>query len=238
MCGFAEDLGTQTSQPTALTDRETELESDSCIYPIVGTGVCPALERMSKENQVWEGVPLAAEGDHSTRDGSTCPTISGAPGCLASPTGTGFPYPWEYIKVVHFHLQDSFPQGSLSLWSVYPSFTAVFVILCVLVSHFDYFSLPDHKPHENEDCVCFDSLSDFPGGSDGKESAMQETRLQSQGWEDPLEKGMATHSSILGWRIPRTEESEGLQSMRSQRIVTTEWLTLNTLIKMLSPIKL
>ena len=115
MCGFAEDLGTQTSQPTALTDRETELESDSCIYPIVGTGVCPPLERMSKENRVREGVPLAAEGDHSTRDGSTCPTISGAPGCLASPTGTGFPYAWEYVKVVHFHLQDSFPQGSLSL---------------------------------------------------------------------------------------------------------------------------
>ena len=36
--------------------------------------------------------------------------------------------------------------------------------------------------------------------------AMQETRVQSLGWEDPLEKGMATHSSILAWRIPWTEE--------------------------------
>ena len=35
---------------------------------------------------------------------------------------------------------------------------------------------------------------------------MQETQVQSLGWEDPLEKGMATHSSILAWRIPRTEE--------------------------------
>ena len=38
------------------------------------------------------------------------------------------------------------------------------------------------------------------------------------GWEDPLEKGMATHSSILAWRIPRTEEPGGLQSMGSQRV--------------------
>ena len=38
------------------------------------------------------------------------------------------------------------------------------------------------------------------------------------GWEDPLEKGMATHSSILAWRIPRTEEPGGLQSMGLQRV--------------------
>ena len=43
--------------------------------------------------------------------------------------------------------------------------------------------------------------------------AMQETWIQSLGWKDPLEKGMATHSSILAWRIPWTEEPEGLQSM-------------------------
>ena len=40
--------------------------------------------------------------------------------------------------------------------------------------------------------------------------AMQETRIQSLGWEDPLEKGIAAHSSILAWRIPCTEESGGL----------------------------
>ena len=40
--------------------------------------------------------------------------------------------------------------------------------------------------------------------------AMQETRVRSLGWEDPLEKGMATHSSILVWRIPWTEEPGGL----------------------------
>ena len=46
---------------------------------------------------------------------------------------------------------------------------------------------------------------------------MQETQVQSLGWEDPLEKKMATHSSILAWEIPWTEESGGLQSIASQR---------------------
>ena len=48
--------------------------------------------------------------------------------------------------------------------------------------------------------------------------AMQETLVQSLGWEDPLKKAMATHLSILAWRIPWTEESHGLQSMKSQRV--------------------
>ena len=56
----------------------------------------------------------------------------------------------------------------------------------------------------------------FPGGASGKEPTCQCMRLkrwvQSLGWEDPLVKGMATHSSILAWRIPRTEEPGGLQS--------------------------
>ena len=45
--------------------------------------------------------------------------------------------------------------------------------------------------------------------------AKQETRVQSQDQEDPLEKAMATHPSILAWEIPRTEEPGGLQSMGS-----------------------
>ena len=44
----------------------------------------------------------------------------------------------------------------------------------------------------------------------------QETRVQSLGQEDPLEEGMATHSSVLAWKIPWTEEPGGLQSMGSQ----------------------
>ena len=49
-------------------------------------------------------------------------------------------------------------------------------------------------------------------------SVMQEIWVQSLGWEDTLEKGMATHSSILAWRIPLTEELGRLQSMGSQRV--------------------
>ena len=48
--------------------------------------------------------------------------------------------------------------------------------------------------------------------------SMRETQVQSLGREDPLEKGMATHSSILAWRIPWTEEPGGLRSMGSQRV--------------------
>ena len=54
--------------------------------------------------------------------------------------------------------------------------------------------------------------------------AMQETQIQSLGWEDPLEKEMAIHFSILAWRIPWTEEPGRLQSMGSQR-VRQNWAT-------------
>ena len=47
---------------------------------------------------------------------------------------------------------------------------------------------------------------------------MQETWVQSLSWEDPLEEGKATHSNILAWRIPWTEESGGLWSIWSQRV--------------------
>ena len=59
----------------------------------------------------------------------------------------------------------------------------------------------------------------FPRGSDSQEStAMQETWVPSLGCEDPLEKGMATHSIILAWRIPWTEEPGVFQSMESPRV--------------------
>ena len=48
--------------------------------------------------------------------------------------------------------------------------------------------------------------------------AIQETWVRSLGWEDPLEEEMATHSSTLAWKIPRTEEPGRLQSMGSQRV--------------------
>ena len=54
--------------------------------------------------------------------------------------------------------------------------------------------------------------------------AMQETRVRSLGWEDPLEKEMATRSSILAWRSPRTEDPDRLQSMGRKEPDTTERL--------------
>ena len=62
----------------------------------------------------------------------------------------------------------------------------------------------------------------FPGGASAKEPACQcrrhETWVQSLGQEDPMEEGMAAHSSVLAWRIPWTEEPGGLQSIESQRV--------------------
>ena len=58
-------------------------------------------------------------------------------------------------------------------------------------------------------------ILDSPGGSSGRESSYNAGDL---GWEDPLEKGMATHSGILAWRIPWIEEPERLQSMGLQRV--------------------
>ena len=55
--------------------------------------------------------------------------------------------------------------------------------------------------------------------------AMQETRVRSLGWEDPLENRMATHSSILAWRIPRTEETGRLQSVGHKELDMTERLS-------------
>ena len=62
-------------------------------------------------------------------------------------------------------------------------------------------------------------VTGFPGGSDGEDSACNVGDWGSiLGWEDPLEKGMPAHCSILVWRIPWTEEPGGIQSMGSQRI--------------------
>ena len=59
----------------------------------------------------------------------------------------------------------------------------------------------------------------FPGGSDGKEFVCNAgDQVRSLGWEDPLEEGMAIHSSIIAWRIPWTEEPGGLQSIGSPKI--------------------
>ena len=66
---------------------------------------------------------------------------------------------------------------------------------------------------------CAESSLGFTGGSDGKASVYNAgDPVRSLGQEDPLEKGMATHSSILAWRIPWMEETGGLQFTGSQRV--------------------
>ena len=60
--------------------------------------------------------------------------------------------------------------------------------------------------------------------------AMLETQVQSLGWEDPLEKEMATHSSTLAWKSPWTEDPGRLQYMGSQELDTTEQLHFSWLI--------
>ena len=63
------------------------------------------------------------------------------------------------------------------------------------------------------------TLRGFPEAQTVKNlPVMQETRVQSLDWEDPLEKGMAIHSSILAWRIPWIEKPGGLQSVGSLRV--------------------
>ena len=59
-------------------------------------------------------------------------------------------------------------------------------------------------------------------------SAKQETLVPSLGWEDPLEKGMAPHSSTLAWKIPWTGEPGGLQSMESQESDMTKHASTHT----------
>ena len=79
---------------------------------------------------------------------------------------------------------------------------------------------------------CHHHLDDqgFPGGASDKKPACRrhETWVQSLGWENPLEKGMATHSSILAWRIPWTEEPGGPQGRKesdtTEATACTRWI--------------
>ena len=69
-------------------------------------------------------------------------------------------------------------------------------------------------------------LKGFSGGSDGKESAVQETRVPSLGREDPLEESMATHSSILAWELPEEQKNlKGYSPWGHKESDTTEQLT-------------
>ena len=84
---------------------------------------------------------------------------------------------------------------------------------CIHISPLFWISFPFMSPQDFSV-----AQKDFPVAQTVKNlPAMQETRVQSLGREDPLKKGMAIHSSILAWRIPWTEEPGGLQSIGLQK---------------------
>ena len=74
------------------------------------------------------------------------------------------------------------------------------------------------KPQTIFICIEVQLILIFSGDSVVKNPSAKQDLVQSLGWEDPLEEEMATHSSILAWRIPWTEEPGGLQSMGLQRV--------------------
>ena len=93
-----------------------------------------------------------------------------------------------------------------------PAQTALCVLFSNLISHFS----PTHpRPFH---CVFRNSWASLVAQTVKRLSAMQETQVRSLGWEDPLEKEMAAHSSILAWKIPWTVEPGRLPSMGSQRV--------------------
>ena len=100
-------------------------------------------------------------------------------------------------------------QGSLfSFFNWFFYFSSSLYIICLFLYFF--FNLKQYL------LTSFSLVKNLP--------AMQETQVWSLGWEDPLEEEMATHSSILAWKIPWTEEPGGLQSMGWQR-VGHNWVT-------------
>ena len=112
---------------------------------------------------------------------------------------------------------------SFILWIIHKAVLGMCLCACsdlqlVLLKWNTLFHMPCSYSQNCCICVCI-ILMGFPGGSEGKESACNAGDLSSiPGWEDPLEKGMATYSSILPWRIPWTEEPGRLQSMGLQRV--------------------
>ena len=115
----------------------------------------------------------------------------------------------HYSALIHIHTDCSSLEA---FWIVHTSFRVVRVILYEVQ---DWARVLQHlfwKVH------FYNSLGP-PCGSEGKEfDAMWETWVPSLRWEDPLEKGMAAHSSTLAWRIPSKGEPGGLQSTGSRRV--------------------
>ena len=124
----------------------------------------------------------------------------------------------------------SFPLYNFALYllwklnTLFPCFMISHKILpCVFNKAYKEYLKPPTDRQDPQDVNSFCSSPNlhqgFPGGSGDKASAaMWETWVRSLGWEDPLEKEMATHSSTLAWKIPWMEEPGRLQNMGAQRV--------------------
>ena len=102
-----------------------------------------------------------------------------------------------------------------------------FYCMCILYdcwAFYIFFGIVFSFPLLTFQRVVFQTWASLVGQTVKNLPAVWETWVWSLGWEDPLEEGMATHSSILAWRIPWTEEPGGLQSMGSQG-VRHDWVT-------------
>ena len=120
---------------------------------------------------------------------------------------------WEYRYL--FQIMILFPLDIYLEAGLLYCVVVLLSISCTLVT------MPVHVPTNSTQGFSF--LHILIGGASGKELSCQcrrhkERQVRSLGQEDPLEKEMATHSSILAWRIPWAEEPGGLQSMGSQRV--------------------
>ena len=96
-------------------------------------------------------------------------------------------------------------------------FTSEISISYMFKALIEYLAITRNSLNEFSFLISHNNRLSFASGSAVKNPpARQEMQVQSLGWEDPLGEGMATHSSILAWRMPWTEESGGLQSLGSQ----------------------
>ena len=126
---------------------------------------------------------------------------------------------YSIVCVYHILVIYSFINADLICFSVSAVVNKAAMNMCVQIwfwyptsNYFGY--IPKSKISGSYASLVTQTVKNLP--------AVQETQLRSLGREDPLEKGMATHSSFLAWRIPRTEEPGGLQPMQLQESDTTQ----------------
>ena len=113
--------------------------------------------------------------------------------------------------------------GEDSLFSLQISAVLMFILENTFSTLIDPFRMfLNYDLFDNSSACCAQTILGFRGGSVVKNlpemQKLQETWFRFMGWEDPLEEGMATHSSILAWRIPQTKEPGRLQFIWLQRV--------------------